>query len=224
MPTEDERARTGRRRVSGFAVAALILGFLGVLPWTFFAAVPAVICGHLALARIHRSGNAARGRIPAVAGLALGYVMTAFWALELPALLTAGQVRENARRVACANNMKGIGLACHLYAADHGGAFPDAWPPLYPDCLSALPCWVCPSTRTTPGDEDSIDAWADYVLIPGHTENDTPDDVLAYCRPGNHGKDGTMVLFVDGDVEWVSAERFGELMSDAPNAPGPGGQ
>jgi hypothetical protein len=64
------------------AVAALVLGLLAVIPGIGLAAV---ICGHLALRRLDDGGYAG-GRGLAVAGLALGYAITALWALLVLAI------------------------------------------------------------------------------------------------------------------------------------------
>jgi hypothetical protein len=63
------------------AVAALVLGVLAVVPGVGLAAV---ICGHLALRRL--DGGYAGGRGLAVAGLALGYTITALWVLLVLAI------------------------------------------------------------------------------------------------------------------------------------------
>jgi hypothetical protein len=60
------------------ATAALVLGVLA--PFTIgLTSIPAVVTGHLALRRIHRSGS--RGHGLAVAGLAIGYVFLSAWCL-----------------------------------------------------------------------------------------------------------------------------------------------
>jgi len=63
------------------AVAALVLGVLAVVPGV---GVATVVCGHLALRR-HDDGYAG-GRGLAVAGLALGYTLTALWVLLVLAI------------------------------------------------------------------------------------------------------------------------------------------
>lgn len=75
---------------SGVAVASLICGIaefftLGI------AAVPAVILGHVARANIKRTGE--RGDGLAIAGLVLGYLGIACWALFLVVLLAASSQR-----------------------------------------------------------------------------------------------------------------------------------
>jgi Domain of unknown function (DUF4190)/Domain of unknown function (DUF1707) len=75
---------------SGVAVASLICGIaefftLGI------AAVPAVILGHVARTNIKRTGE--RGDGLAIAGLVLGYLGIACWALFLVVLLAASSQR-----------------------------------------------------------------------------------------------------------------------------------
>jgi hypothetical protein len=76
-----------RGKTSGLAIAALVCGILTFLGCSLLAALPAVICGHLALSRL-KSGRATAGRGLAIAGLILGYVgivasivVAIFWGL-----------------------------------------------------------------------------------------------------------------------------------------------
>ncbi|MCM2578623.1 DUF1707 and DUF4190 domain-containing protein [Streptomyces sp. MTZ3.1] len=65
---------------NGMAVGSLICGMLTVVTWGV-AGVPAVVLGHVAKSRIRRTGE--RGEGMATAGLVLGYVSVAFWAVVL---------------------------------------------------------------------------------------------------------------------------------------------
>ena len=58
------------RPTNGLAVAALVCGIAQFVVWVTF--IPAIICGHLALRQIRRTGEQGRGL--ALAGLILGYV------------------------------------------------------------------------------------------------------------------------------------------------------
>jgi len=62
------------RPTSGLAITALVLGIIG-------GAIFAVLFGHLALNDIKATGKDGRGM--AIAGLVLGYIQTAFWALVI---------------------------------------------------------------------------------------------------------------------------------------------
>lgn len=63
------------------AVAAMVLGAAAVLPGV---GILAVLCGHVALRRLRDPYRAGRGL--AVAGLVLGYTLTALWLLVLLAV------------------------------------------------------------------------------------------------------------------------------------------
>lgn len=60
------------------AIAAVVLGALGVIPGLGIAAV---VCGHLALRALQSPQERRGGQGLAVAGLVLGYVLTALWLL-----------------------------------------------------------------------------------------------------------------------------------------------
>ena len=120
-------------------------------------------------------------------------------AMLLPALSKA---KEGARRASCLNNLKQIGLACHMYAQDNNGVFPDKLSLLYPEYISSLRIFVCPSTDDKISSLDEIDENMSYVYIGGLTEDNDPDTVLVYEKPGNHGKAGYNELFLDGRVKW----------------------
>ncbi len=61
---------------SGLAIASMVCGIAGYLTCYFVGilGIPAVICGHMALARIRDSPVPVAGRGMAVAGLILGYL------------------------------------------------------------------------------------------------------------------------------------------------------
>jgi hypothetical protein len=62
---------TGEAQTSGAAIASLVCGIAGMFLF-FPATIPAIICGHVARARIRRTGESGAGL--ALAGLILGYV------------------------------------------------------------------------------------------------------------------------------------------------------
>lgn len=59
---------------SGLAVASMVCGILAWVTCTLMPAIPAVICGHMALNQIARSPVPLAGHGMAVAGLITGYL------------------------------------------------------------------------------------------------------------------------------------------------------
>ncbi|WUH96932.1 protein kinase [Spirillospora sp. NBC_00431] len=68
----------GKRPMNSLAIYAVSMGAVGLITCGL-PSIPAIIAGHLAWARLRRSGE--RGLGLAVTGIALGWVMVAFWAL-----------------------------------------------------------------------------------------------------------------------------------------------
>ncbi len=73
---------------SGLAVSSLVLGILSLLGCLIIAAIPAVICGHVALSGIRRSQGCISGDGLAWAGLIMGYTAIAITALVFFAMVS----------------------------------------------------------------------------------------------------------------------------------------
>jgi len=107
---------------SGKAIVSLVLGLLS---FTFLAAIPAVVFGHLALSDIKKSAGRLQGHGMAVAGLVLGYlgiVMLPFIliiaAIAIPNLLRA---RIAANEASAVSTIRMLNTAEVNYAAVHQG-------------------------------------------------------------------------------------------------------
>lgn len=92
-PAGREPAGPSQLGVSGFATAALVLGFLGwfpvVLGWYPVIAVLAIVLGGVAFQQMRQRSQTGTGR--AVAGIALGVVWCLYWAVDALAAATAVQ-------------------------------------------------------------------------------------------------------------------------------------
>lgn len=75
-------------KTPGVAIAALILGLLSVALTGPLTTIPAIICGHIALIRIKRSGSR-KGRGMALVGLIAGYAVLVFYAAFITYLATS---------------------------------------------------------------------------------------------------------------------------------------
>jgi hypothetical protein len=79
-----------QRRTNGLAVAALVLGILGLVFFAFFAVPPALalIFGIVSLGQIKGSNGTQEGRGLAIAGIVLGSVGLLFFVIWLVAVIT----------------------------------------------------------------------------------------------------------------------------------------
>ena len=101
------------RQKCGLAIASLVLGIAGfVLCLGPLAGIPAAICGHMAQAKIRKSGGRLTGDGMALAGLITGYcsfVMIIFLgllaAIAVPNFIKA---RDAAQNNVCRSNLRAI--------------------------------------------------------------------------------------------------------------------
>src|SRR5256884_1520531 len=88
-------------RTPPVAIWSLILAVLSFTCGWLFTAIPAVICGHIARAKIRKSGGALGGRNIATAGLILGYIAVVLGIMGIPLLVSMIQSdRERLHRLA----------------------------------------------------------------------------------------------------------------------------
>jgi hypothetical protein len=112
-------------RTTPLAIWSLVLGIMSFL--CFVVGIPAVVCGHLALGRIKRSGGTEGGRGLAIAGLITGYLGTFIIGIAMMAGLTAPLVirqRKKANQIEAISNARPIGLALLEFATEYG-AYPN---------------------------------------------------------------------------------------------------
>ncbi|HUU57989.1 MAG TPA: hypothetical protein VMZ50_00485, partial [Phycisphaerae bacterium] len=125
MPPAPAPAPSGygpAQRAAGLAIAALILGLCGFIPFLGFGCgLVGIILAAIALAKKTTSGGLAiGGLVTGILGIGMNVVLLT--AVMFPAL---GRARELARRAACMANLNGIGKAIVLYEGNHD----DQWPP-----------------------------------------------------------------------------------------------
>lgn len=137
-------------RTSGLAIASLVLGILGLTCISILGAIPAVICGHVALSNIKDSRGALGGRGLGIAGLVTGYVgmVLGFFLLTAIAIPNFIRARNMAIAVRCENNLRQIDQAKNQWALEHNaklGAVPSETD-LKPYLTNGLP--ACPGGGT----------------------------------------------------------------------------
>jgi competence protein ComGC len=106
------------------AITSLVLGILAVVLTLVcigpLFAIPAIICGHIAAARINRSGGQLAGKGMAIAGFATGYASLALVLMMLPiAIPNFIKAREFAQRNACISTLRQIESAKQQWALEN---------------------------------------------------------------------------------------------------------
>jgi hypothetical protein len=87
-------------RTPAVAIWSLILAIVSFTCGWLFTAIPAVICGHLARAKIRKSDGTLSGKNIATAGLILGYIALAIGIMGIPLLVSMIQSdRERMHRL-----------------------------------------------------------------------------------------------------------------------------
>lgn len=134
----------------------------------------------------------------AITGLVLGYIQIAL--IPVLAILAAiavpafTKVQEKAEQMKSQNNARQILMACKIYAADHGGAFPPSLDKLVEEQLIVDGSVL----QTVPPSEDGEAIGFEYV--PGLTETDSVFKVMLQSKITY--PDGKKVFgFVDGSVQ-----------------------
>jgi hypothetical protein len=115
------------RKSPALAVWSLVLGILSLTCFWLLAAIPAVICGHMAYGRIRRSAGALSGQGLALAGIITGYlsiaISIALSIFVLPLLLAIAipnfvKARETAQTNACISNLRQLDGAKQQWALE----------------------------------------------------------------------------------------------------------
>jgi hypothetical protein len=108
-------------KTSALSIWSLVLGILSLCCCGFLTAIPGVICGHMALSRIRRSGGSLGGQGLAIAGLVTGYVGMVLVTLILPSMLlpALARAKEKAQTITCMNHLREIDQAKKQWANDH---------------------------------------------------------------------------------------------------------
>ena len=178
---------------SGTAIASLVLGCLGFLTCGL-TAIPAVICGHLALSHIGKSAGRLTGSGMAIGGLVTGYLSSLLFVicgvavLAGMALPVVGAVKDNARQAQAVSQLKSIGAVCRLYAEDNGGKFPAKLEDLVPKYLDGK---ILINPLAEPGGDRSFQYF-------GGSTADPADKILAATALLRHKR---CLLHVDGSAE-----------------------
>ena len=168
---------------STLAIWSLVLGILA-LPLAGLTAIPAVICGHLALGKIKRSGGTQAGGGLAIAGLVTGYLGFCILGIAVLAGLTAPLVirqKKKADQTEAISNARAIGIALFEFESEYNS---------YPNDATAAV--VADATTTPQISGNSSNARFRQLIRSGITQSET----IFYAHvPGTHKPDN----LIDGE-------------------------
>lgn len=182
-PTQPLPGAPSQPKTSALAIWSLVLGIIALaIPCLgIFTVIPGIICGHMGLSRINKSGGALGGKGLATAGLITSYVgilcvIFVFGLLSAIAIPNFVKARNKSMENACINNLREIQAAKNEWALEKnkdGGDVPtesDLTPYL---ANGKFP--TCPAGGTY-----SINAVTNDVTctVPGHS-------LEPYDTPGN---------------------------------------
>ncbi len=158
---------------SGLAIASLITAL------TCFAPA-AIICGHMALSRIKKSGGQLQGYGLALAGLIIGYITIPLIILQLISILFVGARawKRGSDRAACLMNQRAIVSQLSNYCAQHDLKPGD--PIQLDEALSSETKSNCPSGGQLQIADTMPEPGEDYVTCPhdwdfGHNLDSLPE-------------------------------------------------
>lgn len=183
---------------SGLAITSLVCGILSVTLLPLLTSIPAIVCGHVAQARIKRAAGTIGGGGMAFAGMLIGYLS---FALMIPviailagiAVPVFGAVQVKAKQTKSLSQAKQIAIGCRLYAEDHDGAFPKTLEELVPEILPSRDIFICP--LSPPGETMG------YIYF-GGKESDPAENVLLVSKSADRrGKRIVVHVDMSGAIE-----------------------
>ena len=136
-----------------------------------------------------------------------------------------------ADRIKCLSNLRQIGQALQMYAAENAGRLPDDFSTLLvkEDLTSAV--FNCPRSNDVPAEGATPQEQAENLKKPDRCSYryfgkglslPLPDDRILALEPlENHEGEGMNVLYADGRVEWVNASEAAGAMQKATTPPSP---
>jgi len=213
----------GPVNTSGLAIASFVLGILSFCTFCI-TALPAIILGIVALAKIGKSGGRLKGNGFAVAGIVVPvvagvFVLPVLLGITMPAL---ARTRQLAFRMTCGTNLSSLGKAMMIYA----NAYDDKFPTSSKWCnLLIEHAKVDKMTFRCKGAAQGPCNYAMNENVADLGQAALPNVVLLFeTQPGwnqtggaeilttdNHQGDGCNVLFVDGHVEFVKMQELDRL-------------
>ena len=154
------------RQTSGAAIASMLLGIASFL-CSILTAIPAIICGHVAVHNINKSMGRLSGMGMAITGLVLGYlnivmipILGLLIAIALPNFVIA---RAKSQMNTCKANMKQIDGAICQYQLDNTVTGNVSLADLCPTYIKMRPSCPAGGTYTIDAQDPDTKVTCDYA-------------------------------------------------------------
>jgi prepilin-type processing-associated H-X9-DG protein len=201
-------APMGQPLRTGMAIAAMVLGILGVVTCIFPAGIVGLILGIIAVVRASNRPQVYGGRGMAIAGIVTGGLSILVAPMMVSILLPSlSRARELAKRTVSAANLKELAQAAKVYATDYGDVLPS-------DLETLVNIGGIPGKQLQNPSNDNAHNACDYYYVTGLTEADPADWVLAYGDPADHAGEGANIVFLDAHVEFVKEPQFSKVIQE----------
>ena len=149
-----------------------------------------IVIGLVVVLIVAAARRGAQGLVTAI--LVLG-IIAILAAMLLPAL---NRAKSKAQRISAINNLKQVGLAAMVWANDHSNALPPSFEAMMNE-LSTDKVTYDPNTGQR------------FVYVGAGKTTDNPDGIIAYSPSDVNGR---AVVFADGHVQAMSAEKFQDAL------------
>ena len=143
---------------------------------------------------------------------------------------------DRARRAACRNNVREIGLAMIAYAQDHEMKYPETAGALLKEgYLPSARVFFCPSSRDECPEDlkgeplsvdlsllNQVETSGSYVLAVGRKHVGGGHSIIVFDKARNHAQDwielgvGRNCCLDNGDARWLTEEDFERFMKQSP--------
>jgi hypothetical protein len=213
-------------KTCGLAIAAFVMGILSMF-CSIFMAIPAILCGIIALVKIGKSDGRLKGNGFAVAGITVPAIVIflitpILLAILIPAISAPKHISQ---RVVCGINLKGLSTAMMVYMNDYDDKCPspEKWCDLLIQKVDVpLKSFKCPLDpegsfsyainenlyKIEPG-QGSPKMVAFFEAGLGRNGVGGLDDVVQ--RHDRHESVGCIVTFADGHTAFIRAEEIPNL-------------
>jgi prepilin-type processing-associated H-X9-DG protein len=212
-------------KTCGLAIASLVMGIL-TLFCSLFMAIPAIICGIIALVKIGKSNGQLKGNGFAIAGIVVPAVLSLVVVPLLLAILmpAVSEVKQYAHQINCRSNVHSLSVAMLVYNVEYDKfPTPEEWCDLLIEEGDVdVQSFQCVSTT-----QGNYGYAANRKIFGQNAETLPPDMVMLFesnlgrnavggqedllLRHDEDGQLGCNIAYADGHIEFITEDCIGDL-------------